>query len=213
MRTAADARRNDDRFHYWLETLEQTYGIEEQYFRIARLYSLLEGMAGPVAASAGCGTRTAIRLMLGYYIDFDVPRFTIEPSEDFEFDHIELAGRVRDKIFHGGGRLATADVPAHLKPGITLLERRPQLIAYALRRDAELELSRWASLSGLAWRAANGEAMSLPARDPNYSGRELAKLLITTRADPRSGIGSVFVKVVGGDISTVRLGLANEMFQ
>jgi hypothetical protein len=145
--------------------------------------------------------------MLGYFVEFDVPRFTIQPSANFEFDHIELAGRIRQKIFHGGGHLTRAEVPASLHSGIDLLERRPDMITHVLRRDAELEIARWASRDGIPWKVDAGEKVVLPARDPSYSGKELAKLLVTTFAQPRSAIVSVFVRVVGGDIGAVRLGL------
>jgi len=209
----ANDREDDDKLHYWIATLEQAHAIDEEYFRIARLFSLLEAIAAPIISDLTRQypdtpiTRTAIRLMLGYFVEFDVPRFTIQPSAIFEFDHIELAGRIRQKIFHGGGHLTRAEVPASLHSGIDLLERRPDMISHVLRRDAELEIARWASRDGIPWKVAAGEKVVLPARDPSYSGKELAKLLVTSFAQPRSAIVSVFVRVVGGDIGAVRLGL------
>jgi hypothetical protein len=150
-------------------------------------------------------TRTAIRFMAGYFIDFDIPRFTLGNSDDYEFDHIELAGQVRHKIFHGGGSLKVSDVPAKLKRGVELLHRRPDLIAHALRRDCEAELTGWAHRTSRAWQAQNGTVFELPSRDPNYDGKTLAKRLISSPELPGSPIGSVNILVKGADIAAVRL--------
>jgi hypothetical protein len=205
IKLCASERRDDFRLHYWISTLEQSFAINEEYFKIARLFSLLESIASPIKKASGKQSRTAIRYMLEYYSTFDIPRFTIEPDDDFEFDHIELAGKVRDKIFHGGGRLQQAEVATSLRPGVALLERRPDMISHVLRRDAEREISRWALHQGVAWQAANGLPIEIPQRDPDYSGRELAKLLVTSGRQPRSAILSALVRVSGGDSGAVRL--------
>ena len=57
------------------------------------------------------------------------------------------------------------------------------------------------------WLAQNGTNFDLPERDPNYDGRELAKPLISGSSEPRSAIGSVYVKATGADIGIVRLHL------
>lgn len=150
-----------------------------------------------------------IRYTIGYFIDFDIPRFTILPAEDFEFDHIELAGRIRHKIFHGGGALTRADVTKALEPGLQLLTRRPDMIAHWLRRDCELEIVRWARRESRAWLAQNGTTYELPARNPNYDGKSLNKPLISSSTVANSSIGSVFVKVEGADIGVVRLSLGS----
>jgi hypothetical protein len=212
VRQSATEFLQDDQLHYYISILEQTYGITDQLFRIARLYSLLETIAGGVASQfkeggSTTGTRTAIRFVLGYFRTFDIPRFTLLPDKDFEFDHIELAGRVRDRIFHGGGELVESDVPAALRPSIGLLKARPDIIAHQLRKDCELEISRWASKESIAWKARNGETFKPPVRDPNYNGRSLLKPLLSSSPAPNASISSVFVQVRGLDIGAVRLDL------
>jgi hypothetical protein len=214
IRFCATERRNDDQLYYFLGLLTQAHGIEDLVFRIARYYSLLEAIAGPIQSQferqAGePRARSAIRYTIGYFIDFDIPRFTILPAEDFEFDHIELAGRIRHKIFHGGGALTRADVTKALEPGLQLLARRPDMIAHWLRRDCELEIVRWARRESRAWLAQNGTTYELPARNPNYDGKSLNKPLISSSAVANSSIGSVFVKVEGADIGVVRLNLGS----
>jgi len=203
----------DDQLHYFISMIEQIYGLKDETFMIARYYSLLEAMAGGITSqfvrqSGNTSmTRKAIRFMIGYFSEFDIPRFTITPDRDFEFDHIELAGRVRDKLFHGGGKLAHNKVPAELRPGVDLLTLRPDMICHRLRRDCELEIVRWTRRESRGWLAQNGTNFDLPMRDPDYDGRELTKPLISGSPQPGSAIGSVYAKVDGTDIGIVRLNL------
>jgi hypothetical protein len=213
IRTAAVGRFDDDRLHYFIEILEQIHSIDDEAFKIARYFSLLEALTAPLRAQfekqSGKSnvTRTAIRFALGYFIDFDVPRFTIEPNRDFEFDHIELAGSVRHKIFHGGGKLSAPDIPKALSSAITLLEIRPDVISHRLRRDCEILLAQWSQQQGIAWLAADGQQFTMPAQNPNYDGKTLSKCLITSSSQPKSAIGSIYVQVTGIDIDLVRLSL------
>jgi hypothetical protein len=202
----------DDRLHYFIEMLTQSHGLDDEQFRIARLFSILESLAGPITGQFELQghksvTRTAIRFMLGYFVNFDIPRFTVEPNDEFEFDHIELAGRLRDKIFHGGGTLGVTDVSASLQPGLDLLRVRPDMISHQLRKDCELEISRWATGESRARQASEGTKFQFPQRDPNYSGKSLAKPLISCGFAMKSAIVSIWVQVVGGDSGVVRLNL------
>ncbi len=209
----ATERADDDRLHYFLNVLSQAHGIEDTHFRIARYYSLLEALAGPIISqfekkAATPRARTAIRFMLGYFSEFDIPRFTILPAEDFEFDHIELAGRIRHKLFHGGGALNHKDITPVLEPGLALLGQRPDMIAHWLRRDCELEIVRWAHRESLAWLAANGENYECPRRSSKYDGGGLNKPLVSSSGVPGSAIGSIFVRVEGADLGVIRLALS-----
>lgn len=210
LQDCAGEHAGDDQLHYFISLLAQASELTDENFRIARLYSALETMAGSITSQferqAGKPmTRTAIRFMTGYFVEFDIPRFTIGENLDFEFDHIELAGHLRHKIFHGGGMLRPNDVPTKLQAGIDLLNQRPDIIAHALRRDCEQEISGWGKRESRAWQAQNGTFFSVPVRDPNYDGRALTKRLISSPAPVGSPIGSVNVKVTGADIGIVRL--------
>ncbi|WP_127020715.1 hypothetical protein [Rheinheimera mangrovi] len=214
LRLCAGERNDDDQLHYYISLLQQASELADEHFRIARMYSLLETMASGISSqferrAKKPMTRAAIRFMTGYFIDFDIPRFTLGKSDDYEFDHIELAGQVRHKIFHGGGQLKTSDVSAKLKPGVELLNRRPDLIANVLRRDCESQLTGWARRTSRAWQAQNGIEFELPSRDPNYDGRTLTKCLISSPEPAGSSIGSVNVRVKGMDIGSVRLEMVN----
>jgi len=210
IRSCATNHFGDEQLHFFVTIIEQASELNNEYFRIARLYSALEAMAGAITSQFERGAdrpmkRTAIRFMLGYFLELDIPRFTINENADFEFDHIELAGRVRDKIFHGGGILRRGDVPEKLRDGVDLLHVRPDLIAHALRRDCEKEISGWASPQSRAWQAQNGETFELPDHDSNFEGRTFTKRLISSNGPIGSAIGSVDVTVNGLDIGLVRL--------
>lgn len=214
LKFCASERDDDDQLHYYISLLQQASELADEHFRIARMYSLLETMASGISPqfereAKKPMTRSAIRFMTGYFLDFDIPRFTLGESDYYEFDHIELAGLVRHKIFHGGGQLKTGDVAAKLKPGVELLHKRPDLIAHVLRRDCEAQLSGWAHRTSRAWQAQNGTVFELPSRDPNYDGTALAKCLISSAKSPGSPIGSVNVLVKGADIAGVRLEIVN----
>jgi hypothetical protein len=207
---ACATRSDDDQLHYFLILLEQASELGDDLFRIARLYSVLETMASSITSQferqAGRPMkRTAIRFMTGYFSEFDISRFTVGDAHEFEFDHIELAGQVRDKIFHGGGLLRREDVPVKLRHGLDLLHLRPDLLCHALRRDCEREIVGWAQKESRAWQAQCGKEFAIPERNPNYDGRTLAKQLISSPAPPGSSIGSVTIKVNGEAIGIVKL--------
>lgn len=213
LRYCACDRADDEQLHYYISLLQQASELPDETFRIARMYSLLESLASGISSqfeqqAKKPMTRAAIRFMTGYFIEFDIPRFTLGSSDDYEFDHIELAGQVRHKIFHGGGRLKVGDVQAKLRRGVELLHKRPDLISHALRRDCEAQLTGWAHRSSRAWQAQNGTAFTLPSRDPNYDGTALAKSLISSPEPLGSQIGSVNVQVMGADIAAIRLEIA-----
>lgn len=214
VRRCAEQMNDDARLHYNISILDQIYGITDQSLKIARSFSLLESMAGPIeaqfsAASDGKGStsRKAIRFMLGYYVDFHIPRFTVG-NDDYVFDHIEFAGRLRHKIFHGGGVLTPHDLTKDLAPGLVLLERRPDLITYMLRLDCEREIAAWANRTSKAWRVQNGEKFAETPRDPHYDGGKLARALVSSAAPAGSPIGSIYATSPQGSLSGVRLEVA-----
>jgi hypothetical protein len=213
IKTCATDHYEDDQLHYFISMIEQVYSLQDEVFRIARYFSLMEAMAGGITSQFvhhsgnNAMTRTAIRFMVGYFHEFDVPRFTITPNRDFEFDHIELAGQVRDKLFHGGRELVRDELPVVLRPGFDLLNLKPDMISHRLRRDCEFEIARWSRRESRGWLALNGTDFDLPVRDPNYDGRELVKPLVSASPAPRSDIISANVSVRGTNIGIVKFRL------
>lgn len=214
LRFCMHEREDDQRLHYFIGLLEQCQGLFDERLKISRLYSLLESLAAPIISqfsrqsTKGMLSRTSIRYMLGYFLDMDIPRFTLQnPNEDYEFDHIELAGQLRDKIFHGGGTLSIDGVSEKLKPGVLLLQKHPRLISHCLRKDCERAIVEWAKREGRAWSAAEGTQHEIPPKRVNYEGRRLSKPLLTAMHDNKSPIASLYIQVEGLDIGLVRLSL------
>jgi len=203
----------DNLFHYYLGILQAAQGEVDAAFRIARLFTLLEALAAPISSSLSrdgekVGSRTGIRVLLGYYVEFDIPIFTVDDVTIYEFDHVELAGQLRDRLFHGGSNLKEEDVKDAVKPGVQLLNTNANMIAHALRRDCERELVGYAERTGRAWRSRHGETYPMPQRLAPDQLKNLSRLHVTGSLEPTGGIGSIYVKVTGQAAGLVRLKLS-----
>lgn len=65
-------------------------------------------------------------------------------GKEYKFDRIEIAGRLRDKLFHGVP-FKESDLNSQSKHVFELIKCEPELIASSLRDDCELEFARWAN--------------------------------------------------------------------
>ncbi|HEV7458247.1 MAG TPA: hypothetical protein VGN96_15860 [Roseococcus sp.] len=211
-------RSDDERLYRYIRMYNRNTQLNDELLRIAAMFSLLEYMASPIAAhfarkpnSAKVGSRTIIRFMRGYFETLDIPKFTLYKNGnpiDFEFDHIELAGKVRDSLFHGGTMPTEADLGPRLKHARKLLAESPDMIASALRKDCEHEILLWANRSSRVWDILSGRSYDLPPKDPEYSGRELMRPYFSGSI-PNVGIQSAYIQVKGSDVAFLRLGLPN----
>ena len=82
------------------------------------------------------------------------------------------------------------------------------MISHRLRRDCEQQIVLWAQRQSKGWRAQNGTNYELPARNPNYDGRELIKPLVTSSKEANAKIVSIYSKVSGNQGAIVRLHLS-----
>jgi hypothetical protein len=201
---------NNDGIIYRLSLLDQANSTPDESFRIASYFSILETLASPITSQFKEQTgdnkkRAAIRYMLGYFIKQHTPKFTINNSQEFEFDHIELAGKVRDKIFHGGGGLKEKDVNINLKSGVLLLQSRPDMICHVLRRDCEIAIYTYAKKESLAFKAKNGFKVKYLPPNTNYDKNKLRRLFVNSESEKGGTIGSVFVKTDGLDSDTLKI--------
>jgi len=106
-------------------------------FRIARLFSCLEGFAYKLK-SRDIKSRNAIRELLGYMGGCEV-REIIDGKERI-YDPIEIGGRVRDKFFHGVS-FEDADL---LLDSQFMYREFPWLVALKLQDFCESEIEGWA---------------------------------------------------------------------
>ncbi len=131
---------SDERFAFALSLFKDALREDNAEFRVARFFSCLEALA--YRLKKGVGARTAVRDLLGLE-DSALATIPIDGLE-CRFDRVELAGRIRDKLFHG----APFD-PAELDPGAKrayhYLRLHPEQMRDILQADCELEIARWAN--------------------------------------------------------------------
>ena len=71
-------------------------------------------------------------MMLHYGYGAAFPLFQVADEEPVEIDHIEIAGLVRDQLFHG---FSAPKFQAKHGAGRALYEQRPEFLAFALSCD------------------------------------------------------------------------------
>ncbi len=107
----------DETYSFALALLHDAMAETNARFRIARLFNVLECLASENKAELP--SRKAVRYLLGFSVDGHVRAWTIEGRE-YHFDIIELAGRLRDKLFHGTA-FAPEDLRIDVRPSFSLL--------------------------------------------------------------------------------------------
>ena len=73
------------------------------------------------------------------------------------FERIELAGRLRDRIFHGV-RFERNDLSTEWRDSFDLLSDQPDELISALMSDCELEFARWGNNASVARTKADAAA-------------------------------------------------------
>ena len=92
-------------------------------------------------------------MALGYGYGKPFPIFQVEGDDCISFDHIAVAGRVRNMVFHGGSLRQVSN--SRDAAGLTLFQENPELLATALTKDCLELLHGWFNQS-LARRAEDG---------------------------------------------------------
>lgn len=199
-----NSHNDDEQLHYWISLLVQTQQLTDDKLKISRLFSLLELMSNRITQSfidysnykkqKLSITRTAIRTLLGYYIDINTPKFIIQDYGEFEFDHIEVAGKLRDKIFHGSGNFRESDLDVNNRAGYKVYKSKPDMISHVLRRDCELAIFNWINKQGFGWQAEQGVCTIFPKKLTQSDLVLLPRLHVVSKLEATSSIGSVFVQ-------------------
>lgn len=131
----------DEHFLFAISLYRDALAEDNQIFRIARFFSCLESLAYKIK-SAKFPSRKAVKALLGLE-DGAMTHHHID-GKNYKFDRIEIAGRLRDKLFHGVP-FKESDLNAKSKHVFELMESKPEIIASSLRDDCELEFARWAN--------------------------------------------------------------------
>lgn len=128
---------DDESYSFALSLLHDAVAESNPRFRIARLFNVLECLASE-NKTGGLPSRKAVRYLLGFPTEGDVKEWTIE-GQQYSFDIIELAGRLRDKLFHGAS-LSPEDLQKNVRPAFSLLETAPLHIADTLTEYCKIAL-------------------------------------------------------------------------
>lgn len=132
---------NDEHFLFAIGLYRDALAEDNQIFRIARFFSCLESLAYKIKSDK-FPSRKAVKALLGLE-EGAMAHHNID-GKDYRFDRIEIAGRLRDKLFHGVP-FKESDLNAQSKHVFELMESKPETIASSLRDDCELEFARWAN--------------------------------------------------------------------
>lgn len=122
--------------------------------RFVGYFNVLESLAYALK-NADTGSRRAVKIMLG--LEAGAMCNLQVDGRQISYDRIEIAGRLRDKYFHGSP-FREEDLIAEARSVFYLIEHRPEIIADALLTDCELALARWANDASPARDAARARA-------------------------------------------------------
>ena len=136
-----DCAEKDEHFLFAISLYKDALAEDNQVFRIARFFSCLESLAYRMKSNE-LPSRKAVKSLLG--LEDGVMGHHKVGENEYKFDRIEIAGRLRDKLFHGA-QFKESDLNAQSRHVFELLETSPELIANSLREDCEMEFARWAN--------------------------------------------------------------------
>jgi hypothetical protein len=135
------AAEEDPRFAFGMAMFADAAHEPNPLFKVCRLFNVLESLAyalkgGPVKS------RQAVKIMLG--LEGGAMCNLNVDGREISYDRIEIAGRLRDKYFHGSP-FREEDLIAEARPVFYLIEHRPEIIADTLLSDCEIAIARWAN--------------------------------------------------------------------
>lgn len=136
------AAKNDEHFEYALSLLHDALHEPNPQFKIARLFNCLECLAYRLKGKHNGKSRKAVKDLL------DLPDGAMVEEqingERYRYDAIEIAGRLRDKLFHGA-IFRAEDLNEESRNIFTLLDTHPQQLVNSVLSYCEIEISRWAN--------------------------------------------------------------------
>jgi hypothetical protein len=131
----------DEHFAFALSLYHDALREPNAQFRIARMFNVLEALAYRVKSRVP-ESRRAVKRLLGL-TDDDCRAEMAYPEGKYRFDPIEIAGRLRDKLFHGAA-FRESDLIAEARHVFALLGAHAEDVAKMIGGYCELELNRWA---------------------------------------------------------------------
>lgn len=153
-----DAAEEDSRFAFAMSMFADASHEPNALFKVCRLFNILESLAYALK-DGDTGSRRAVKIMLG--LENGAKTNLQVGGRKISYDRIEIAGRLRDKFFHGSP-FREEDLIEEARPVFFLIEHHPQMIADTLLADCELALARWANGASPARTAAITRRKKIP---------------------------------------------------
>ncbi|MDZ7690417.1 MAG: hypothetical protein U5K69_04585 [Balneolaceae bacterium] len=136
-----NAAEEDEHFAFALSMYHDALHENNPRFKIARFFACLESLAYKIKSEEK-PSRKAVKFLIGIE-DGNSVNATIDGKE-YKYDRIEIAGRIRDKLFHGIP-FRKKDLIKEAQDAYELYEKHPEHIANSLKSDCEIEIARWAN--------------------------------------------------------------------
>lgn len=135
------AAEEDEHFAFALSLLSDATHEPNPKFKLARLFNVLEALAYALKGD-GIGSRRAVKKMMG--LEEGAMASVNVDGQTVRYDRIEIAGRLRDKLFHGVP-FSRNDLIEEARPAFDLLSQNPDQMINSLQQDCELQIARWAN--------------------------------------------------------------------
>lgn len=141
---------SDERFAFALSMFRDALREENPEFKVARMFSCLEALTYRIKHDKG--SRTRVRTLLG--LEYGATVRIGAGDNQYEYDRVEVAGRIRDKLFHGVPFIPAKHLNERAATAYEYLQQHPRQLGDMLLTDCELEFARWAN------GASNGQKSS-----------------------------------------------------
>ncbi len=136
------AAKEDEHFEFALSLHHDALRETNPQFRIARLFNCLECLAYKLKGRHEEKSRRAVKDLLGLEDGASVELYL--GGVKYRYDAIEIAGRIRDKLFHGVAFQET-DLNEESRPAFYLYTNHPDQIVNTIQGYCEMEIARWAN--------------------------------------------------------------------
>jgi hypothetical protein len=135
------AAEEDEHFTFGLSIFQDALREVNPKFKIVRFFSCLECFAYKIKSKER-PSRKAIKYLLelegGAFSEVHIS------GKNYRYDVIEIAGRIRDKLFHGV-QFTDDDLSVDVKDVYELYEQHPEQIASSMQVYCEIEIARWSN--------------------------------------------------------------------
>ncbi|GEO11552.1 hypothetical protein [Segetibacter aerophilus] len=131
----------DEHFYFGISIFQDALREVNPQFKVAKFFSCLECFAYRIKSKER-PSRKAVKYLLG--LEQGAISEVVIDGNKYIYDVIEIAGRVRDKLFHGV-QFTENNLIAEAKGAIELYDTYPHQIASSIQNYCELEIARWSN--------------------------------------------------------------------